>query len=164
MTADIGSASGTSAEGIIVEANLDLLRKAARRALFEFVEVFESVSGEIESYLGSVDLGQTIIFREDMDLYPAEIVAVKIADAEEDKSIWYIISTSEMPSTGYPTSKDAMRAAAAEEKKLEILKEFFGRDSECHEWSEVREWKPDKRYDAAQIRAIIERATKKWSH
>ncbi|NHJ14688.1 MAG: hypothetical protein EAX95_13495 [Candidatus Thorarchaeota archaeon] len=164
MTANTDSASDVSAEGIIVEAELDLLRKAAQRALFEFVEVYESASGEMESYRGRVQVGETIVFREDMDLYPAEIVAVKIADGEEDISIWYIISTSNMPPTGYPTAKDAMRAAAAEEKKLEILKDFFAKESDRHKWSEVREWQPDKRFDAGQIRAIIEQATKKWIH
>jgi hypothetical protein len=118
----------------------------------------------MESYRGRVEVGESIVFREDMDLYPAEIVAVKIADGSGDSSIWYIISTSMMPPTGYPTGKDAMRAAAAEEKKLEILKDFFAKESEGCKWSEVREWQPDKRFDAGQIRGIIDQATKKWTH
>ncbi|MFX1367821.1 MAG: hypothetical protein ACFFAY_04410 [Promethearchaeota archaeon] len=154
----------TSHEGIIVETSLELLRKAIARAIFEYKEMcYSPADGEID-VPGVIDIGETIIFQEDMDLHPAEIVAVKIGEAEPPNSVWYIISTSEMPPSGYPTSKDAMKAAAAEEKKLEILKAFFSKEAEAHGWSDLKEWQPDKRYDAGKIRAIIDDATKKWIH
>lgn len=155
---------GTSHEGIIVETSLDILRKAVARAIFEYKELCQSpILGDVD-VPDSIDVGETIIFREDMDLHPAEIVAVKIEEAEPPNSVWYLISTSEMPPTGYPTSKDAMKAAAAEEKKLEILKAFFSKEADDHAWSDLKEWQPDKRYDAGKIRAIIDEATKKWTH
>ena len=151
-------------EGIIVETSLAILRKAVARAIFEYKELCQSpINGDIDTP-GKLDIGETIIFREDMDLHPAEIIAVKIGDAEPPNSVWYLISTSEMPPSGYPTARDAMKAAAAEEKKLEILKAFFANEAECDGWCKVKEWDPDRRYDAAKIKNIIDKATKRWVH
>jgi hypothetical protein len=164
MADETDSPEKGSHEGIIVETSLELLRKAVTRAIFEFKELCHSPShGEID-IPGIIAIGETIIFREDMDLHPAEIVAVKIGEAEPPNAIWYLISTSEMPPSGYPTSKDAMKAAAAEEKKLEILKAFFSKEAEVHGWSNLQEWQPDKRLDAGKIKSIIDEATKKWIH
>ena len=106
-----------------------------------------------------MDIGGTIVFKEDLDLMPAEIVAVKIGEDQ-----WYVMSTTEIPASGYPTTKDAMKVAAAEEKKQQIIKEFLAKEVGNYIIKEVEEWIPDKREEADRLRAIIETATNRWSH
>ncbi|MDF1539800.1 MAG: hypothetical protein P1Q69_12945, partial [Candidatus Thorarchaeota archaeon] len=73
-----------SNEGIVVVASLELLKKAVGKVLFEFVESCEDSSGTVHSPVGKVDIGDTVIFKEDMKIMPAEIVAVKVG-----KDQWY---------------------------------------------------------------------------
>ncbi len=148
-----------SNEGIIVVASLELLKKAVERVLFEYVESCVTLGGTVCAPIETVDIGDTVVFKEDMDLLPAEIVAVKIGEDQ-----WYVMSTTELPPTGFPTTKDAMRVAAAEEKKLQILKDFLAKEVGNYIIKEVQEWTPDKREEADKLRAIIDNAAKRWLH
>jgi hypothetical protein len=148
-----------SGEGIVVVASLELLRKAVEKVLFEFVESCEAVGGSTRSPVDYVDIGDTVVFKEDMDLMPAEIVAVKIGEDQ-----WYVMSTTELPATGFPTTKDAMRVAAAEAKKLHIMKDFLAKEVGNYIIKEVEEWVPDKREEADKLRAVIENAANRWLH
>ncbi|TXT55298.1 MAG: hypothetical protein BAJATHORv1_40209 [Candidatus Thorarchaeota archaeon] len=145
-------------DGIIVRAELEHLRKAAELVLFEYDEIVEKRDGQRSSVIGTIETGDTLIFREDIDLFPAEIVAIKIWE-----NLWYVISTSEIPPSGFPTTKDAMRAGEAEAKRLKRIKEFFEKDAGI-KTEDVTEWKPDKRADADRILGLISSATKKWVH
>ncbi|MHA2423984.1 MAG: hypothetical protein ACXAEF_04305, partial [Candidatus Thorarchaeota archaeon] len=107
-----------SDEGIIVVASLELLKKAVEKVLFEYNVSCVTHGGSMRATIDTVEIGDSVVFKEDMDLMPAEIVAVKIGEDQ-----WYVMSTTELPPTGFPTTKDAMRVAAAEEKKLRILKD-----------------------------------------
>jgi len=149
-----------SSEGIVVVASLELLKKAVERVLFEFIESCEDSDGTVCSPVESVDIGDTVIFKEDMDVMPAEIVAVKVGREQ-----WYVMSTTELPKSGFPTTKDAMRVAAAEEKKLKILKDFLAKEAGIVTIiTEVEEWVPDKREEADKLKAIIDNAAKRWLH
>ncbi|MBD3406949.1 MAG: hypothetical protein GF411_12600 [Candidatus Lokiarchaeota archaeon] len=158
MSSQPNTRSTRNEEGIIVRAELEHLRKAAEKVLFEYEEILEKRDGQRGPVIGHVQTGDTIIFREDIDLFPAEIVAIKIWE-----DLWYIISTSEIPPSGFPTTKDAMRAGKAEERRLRMVREFFERDQGI-ETEDVTEWKPDKRADADKILGLITSATKKWVH
>ena len=94
-----------------------------------------------------------------MDVMPAEIVAIKIG-----KEQWLVISTTELPESGLPTTKDAMRVGTAEVKKLRIIKEFLAKEVGNYIIQEIEDWKPDKLADADKIKAIIRNGTKKWVH
>ncbi|MHA1638463.1 MAG: hypothetical protein ACTSUB_10665, partial [Candidatus Thorarchaeota archaeon] len=94
---------------------------------------------------------------EKMDLMPAEIVAIKIG-----KEQWLVISTTELPKSGLPTTKDAMKVGAAEEKKLRIIKDFLAKEVGNYIIQDVEDWKPDKLADADKIKTIISNGTKKW--
>jgi len=148
----------SSEEGIIVQADLSMLRRGARKVLFEFVEYVDTGEGERRPLKGDVRFGEAVIFREDMDMLPAEIVAVRL---QEDT--WYVIVTSEVPKSGFPTAKDAMRAAASEDKKLRILKEFFQKQSGIVV-EETQSWKPDAVTDARVVLDVIADANKKYRH
>ncbi|MDF1540997.1 MAG: hypothetical protein P1Q69_19025, partial [Candidatus Thorarchaeota archaeon] len=99
------------------------------------------------------------IFKEDMEIMPAEIVAVKVG-----KDQWYVMSTTELPPKGFPTTKDAMRVAAAEEKNLRILKNFLAKEAGNYIIKEVQEWIPHKREEADKLKAIIHNAAERWLH
>lgn len=148
-----------SDEGIIVVASLALLKKAVGKVLFQFTELCENFDGTVCSPVETVDIGDTVVFKEDMEVMPAEIVAIKIG-----KEQWYVLSTTELPPTGFPTTKDAMRVAAAEEKKLKILKDFLAKEAGNYVIKEVQEWIPDKREEAERLKAIIDDAAKRWLH
>lgn len=150
-------------EGIVLETSLDLLRKAAKRVLFEFTEAVVKKSGDRKPLSGDVELGDAVIFREDMDFLPGEIVAVKISTAKGQNAMWYVMSTSEIPQSGFPTAKDAMRAAESEVKRLRILTEFLSREAGV-KVKDVHKWEPDRLADAGQVLAIIADAGKRYGH
>ncbi len=146
-------------EGIIVVASFELLKKAVERVLFEYVEICETLDGDVSSPFDSIEIGDSIVFREDLDLMPAQIVAVKIGHDQ-----WYVISTTELPKEGFPTTKDAMRVAAAEEKKLQIMRDFLAKEVGNYIIKEVQEWAPDVREEAEKLKAIMDMAAKRWLH
>lgn len=146
-------------DGIVVIATLELLRKAAAKVLFEFTEIVETAMGNVSSEVKEVCIGDSVVFREKMDLMPAEIVAVKIGDEH-----WLVISTTEVPKSGWPTTKDAMRVAASEAKKLKRVKEFLAKEIGNYIIQHVEDWNPDKMADADKIRKIVKNAAKRWGH
>ncbi len=148
-----------SSEGVIVFATLALLRKAVEKVLFDFVEACETLSGSVCEEVKHVDIGDTIIFKENMDVMPAEIIAAKIGNDQ-----WYLMSTTELPKSGFPTTQDAMRVVAAEAKKLKLIKDFLRKEAGNYVVKEVQEWKPDKLADADTIIKIIGDATKRYGH
>ncbi|MCK4567004.1 MAG: hypothetical protein KAU48_06815 [Candidatus Thorarchaeota archaeon] len=146
-------------EGIIVEASLDLLRKAAEKVLFEFDEVIYNSQGKEKSQEEKMVPGDSVLFEEDIKLCPAQVVVIKIT-----VGLWYVISTSDIPQGGYPSGRDAMRAAQSEEKKLRIIKEFLMKEAGVEKVEDICEWKPDVRADAIDVLSIINKASRKWAH
>ncbi|RDE12427.1 MAG: hypothetical protein C4K49_10120 [Candidatus Thorarchaeota archaeon] len=150
-------------EGIVLETSLELLRKAAKRVLFEFTEGVVSKNGDGKPLTEEVELGDAVVFREDMDFLPGEIVAVKISATKGQNAVWYVMSTSEIPKSGFPTAKDAMKAADSEAKRLRILTEFLSREAGV-KVKDVHKWEPDRLVDAGQVLAIIADAGKRYGH
>jgi hypothetical protein len=146
-------------EGIIVEASLDVMRKAAEKVLFEFTETLVTKNGEEKSDIAHAMVGDSIIFEEAIQICPAQVVVTKIAEDQ-----WYVLSTSDIPTGGYPSGVDATRAAQAEEKKLRIIKEFLSKTKGVKKVEDVRCWQPDMRAEAADVLNIINSASRKWSH
>jgi len=146
-------------EGIIVEGSLDILRGAAEKVLFEFKEFSINEDGEKKPFDGTAEMGDTILFEEDIKPCPAQIVVVKVAE-----NLWYVISTSQVPRGGYPSGVEAMRAAQAEEKKIRMIKEFLSKTAGRDKVQDVRNWQPDMRAEAADVLSIINSATRKWLH
>ncbi len=148
-----------SGEGIIVYASLELLRKAVEKVLFDFKELCETLGGTVCEEVTSVAVGDTIVFMENIDNLPAEIIAAKIGDDQ-----WYVMSTTKPPKSGFPTTQDAMRVVAAEAKKLKILKDYLAREAGNLIIKEVQQWQPDKLADADRILGIISSTEKRWRH
>jgi hypothetical protein len=150
-------------EGIVIQASVELLKKGARRALFEFTEWLVKRTGEKRTLTGDIEVGDAVVFREDVDLLPGQLVAVKIAGTKGVNSTWYVMSTVEVPPSGFPTAKDASKAAESESKKLRILTEFLTKEAGV-KVNEVQRWEPDKLLDAAQVLAIMAEASKRYGH
>ncbi|MGY5873066.1 MAG: hypothetical protein RTV72_12525 [Candidatus Thorarchaeota archaeon] len=148
-----------TSEGFIVEASLDLLRKAAEKVLFEFDEVFYDQTGEEQSPNEEMEPGDSVIFEEKIKNCPAQVVVTAII-----RGLWYVISTSEMPQGGYGSGRDAMRAAKAEEKRERIVKEYLLKEAGSSKVEDVCDWKPDLRAEAANVLGIINKASRKWVH
>ena len=142
-----------TSEGFIVEASLDLLRKAAEKVLFECDEVYYDQTGEEQSPHEEIEPGDSVVFEEKIKHGPAQIVVTAII-----RGLWYVISTSEMPQSGYGSGRDAIRAAQAEEKKERIVKEFLQKEAGTSKVEDVCDWKPDLRAEAANVLCIINRA------
>ncbi len=148
-----------TSEGFIVEASLDLLRKAAEKVLFEFDEVFYDQTGEEQPSNEEMEPGDSVVFEEHIKNCPAQVVATTII-----RGLWYVISTSEMPQGGYGSGRDAIRAAQAEEKRERIIKEFLLKEAGVEKIEDVCDWKPDLRAEAANVLGIINKASRKWVH
>ena len=148
-----------TSQGIIVEASLDLLRKAAEKVLFQFSETRYSIEGEEKSSNEELMLGDSVVFEENITPGPAQVVVTKII-----RGLWYVISTSEMPQGGYGSGRDAMRAAEAEEKRERIIREFLLKDAGVKKIENVYEWKPDLRTEVAEVLNVINTASRRWAH
>ena len=159
MSEDRDNLEIDASEGFIVEASLDLLRKAAEKVLFEFDEVYYDQTGEEQSALEEMEPGDSVVFEEKIKHGPAQIVVTAII-----RGHWYVISTSEMPPGGYGSGRDALRAAQAEEKKERIVKEFLLKEAGASKVEDVCDWKPDLRAEAKDVLGIINKASRKWAH
>ncbi len=146
-------------EGIIVEASLDIIRKAAEKVLFEFSETLVTSDGEKGKPAEDVSIGDSVLFEEDIKPCPPEIVVTKVAE-----NTWYVISTSDIPTGGYPSGVDATRAAQAEERRLRIIKEYLSKSKAVKKVEDVRDWEPDMRAEAIDVLSIINSASRKWMH
>ncbi|TFG10336.1 hypothetical protein EU538_02225 [Candidatus Thorarchaeota archaeon] len=144
--------------GLIVKTDVETLRKAVEKVLFEYVEFSEDSEGRIRSCVGDLVCGEALIFREDMDFLPAEIVAINL-----DEDLWFVMSTSEIPENGFPTTKDAVRVAESEKKKLRILEEFFTKEAGL-EVENLDELRTDDREDAQNLLKIVKDAAKRYHH
>ncbi len=159
MSGDCNDERINTDEGIIVEASLDLLRKAAEKVLFEFEEFRYDSEGREKLPEEEMAPGDSVLFEEEIKPCPPQVVVIKITYGK-----WYVISTSEKPQGGYPSGRDAMRAAQSEEKKLRIIKEFLMKEAGIEKVEDVGAWKPDVRADAIDVLGIIKKASRKWAH
>lgn len=159
MSDNYNSSKLDTNQGIIVEASLELLRKAAEKVLFEFSETLYNIDGEKKSIEEELKLGDSVVFEENITPGPAQIVVTKII-----RGLWYVISTSEMPKGGYSSGRDAMRAAEAEAKRERLIKEFLMKNAGVKKIENICEWKPDLRAEAAEVLNVINSASRRWAH
>jgi len=145
-------------EGIIVDTNLDVLRQAAKKVLFEFNESIIDMDGKTRPEGSEIQTGDTVLFEENIATCPARIIAVKII-----RDFWYLNATSETPKGGYPSGRDAMKAAEMDEQNLRILERFMIEKEGADHVKDARGWKPDLKGEAVDVLGLINNATRRWS-
>ncbi|MHA1959492.1 MAG: hypothetical protein ACW99U_04645 [Candidatus Thorarchaeota archaeon] len=143
----------------IVEATLEQLRQGVEKVLVHFTERIEGRHRETKEPGSEVLIGDTVIFEEDIDFSPAQIVAIKIW-----KEVWFLISTSEPPQGGFSTTKDAVRAGQAEERKLRVLVDYLTGNRVKELGEDMRDWKPDMRGEAKDILKMVKNGRERWEH
>ncbi|MFW9925728.1 MAG: hypothetical protein ACFFDM_03060 [Candidatus Thorarchaeota archaeon] len=146
-------------EGIIVDTSLDVLRKAAKKVLYEFNESIIDMNGDTRASDSEIQSGDTVLFVESIPTCPARIVAVKII-----RDFWYVIATSQTPKGGYPSGRDAMKAANMDEQNLRILENYLIENAGRDHVKDVVDWKPDLRGEAIDVLGLVSNARKKWHH
>jgi hypothetical protein len=146
-------------EGIIVETSLDILRKAAKKVLYEFHESISDMNGEPRKDESKIQSGDTVLFVENMPNLPARIVAVKII-----RNFWFVNAMSETPKGGYPSGRDAMKAAELDLHNLQIIERFIIDKEGSGHVKDVKDWYPDLKSEAAEVLGIVKQATRKWHH
>jgi hypothetical protein len=145
-------------EGIIVDTTLDVLRKAAKKVLYEYHEKIFDMDGETRPEGSEIRTGDTVLFEERIQPCPSRIVAVRII-----RNFWYVNATSETPKGGYPSGRDAMKAAQMDEQNLRLLERFLIAEAGADHVREVRNWRPDLKGEAVDVLGLIGTATKRWS-
>ena len=145
-------------EGMVVDTSLDVLRRGAIKVLFEFNESIIDMDGEVRPAGSEIRSGDTVLFEEVIKNCPARVVAVKII-----RNFWYVNATSETPKSGYPSGRDAMKAAEMDEQNLRILERFLIDEAGADHVRDVENWKPDLKGDAADVLGLVGKVTKRWS-
>jgi len=145
-------------EGIVVDTTLDILRKAATKVLYEYNERIIDMDGENRPAGSEIRTGDTVVFEEKIQTCPARVIAVKII-----RNYWYLNATSETPKSGFPSGRDAMKAAEMDEQNLRILERFLIAKAGADHVKDVRKWKPDLKGEAVDVLGLIGTATKRWS-
>lgn len=145
-------------EGIVVDTSLDVLRKAATKVMYEYNESIIDMDGEVRPAGSEIRTGDTVVFEENIPTCPARVIAVKII-----RNYWYLNATSETPKSGYPSGRDAMKAAEMDEQNLRMLERFLIAEEGADHVRDARSWKPDLKGEAVDILGLIGNATKRWS-
>ncbi|MHA2024334.1 MAG: hypothetical protein ACW98U_00415 [Candidatus Thorarchaeota archaeon] len=144
-------------EGIIADTTLDILREGAKKVLYEFNETIVDMDGEPRTNESEIQSGDTVLFLENIANCPARIVAVKII-----RDFWYINATSETPKGGYPSGRDAMKAAEMDEQNLKILEKFLIEKEGRAQVIDVEDWRPDLKGEAVDVLGLVNKATRKF--
>ena len=144
-------------EGIIVDTSLDILREGAKKVLFEFNETILDMNGKPRASESEIESGDTVHFVEAIPNVPARIIAAYII-----KNSWYVNTTSETPRGGYPSGRDAMKAADMDFQNLKILERFLIEKEGKDHVKDIEGWKPDLRSEAADVLNILSQAIRKW--
>ena len=145
-------------EGIVVDTSLDVLRRAATKVLYEFNESIIDMDGEVRPTGSEIRTGDTVLFEEKIQNCPARVIAVKII-----RNYWYLNATSETPKGGYPSGRDAMKAAEMDEQNLRLLERFLIVEAGADHVKDVRNWKPDLKGEAMDVLGLIGTVAKRWS-
>ncbi len=145
-------------EGIIADTSLDVLRKAATKVLYEYNESIVDMDGETRPAGSEIRTGDTVLFEEKIQNCPARVIAVKII-----RNFWYLNATSETPKSGFPSGRDAMKAAEMDEQNLRILERFLIEAEGADHVRDARNWKPDLKGDAVDVLGLISNVTKRWT-
>lgn len=146
-------------EGIIVDTSLDILREAAKKVLYEYNETILDMDNEPRVNESEVQSGDTVLFIENISNCPARIVAVKII-----RDYWYVNATSETPKGGYPSGRDAMKAAEMDDQNLKILERFLIEKAGRDHVRDVEDWRPDLKGEAVDVLGIVSNAARKWQN
>ena len=125
-------------EGIVVDTSLDVLRRAAIKILYEFNESIIDMDGEVRPSGSEIRTGDTVLFEENIQNCPARVIAVKII-----RNFWYVNAHSETPKSGFPSGRDAMKAAEMDEQNLRILERFLIAEAGADHVRDVEDWRPD---------------------
>lgn len=145
-------------EGIVADTSLDIIRKAATKVLYEYTEKIVDMDGEERPAGSEIQTGDTVLFEEKIPHCPARIVAVRLI-----RDFWYLNATSQTPKGGYPSGRDAMKAAEMDHQNLRILERYLISNSGPDHVKDVRAWKPDLKGEAVDVLGLIGSATKRWS-
>ena len=145
-------------EGIVVDTSIDVLRKAATKVLYEFNESIIDMDGEVRPEGSEIRTGDTILFEENIKNCPARVIAVKII-----RNFWYLNATSETPKSGYPSGRDAMKAAEMDEQNLRILERFLIDEAGADHVKDVENWKPDLKGEAVDVLGLVGKVAKRYS-
>ena len=145
-------------EGIVVDTSLDIIRKAATKVLYEYHEKIVNMNGEERPAGSEIETGDTVLFEEKIPHCPAMIIAVRLI-----RNFWYLNATSQTPKGGYPSGRDAMKAAEMDHQNLRILERYLVSNAGADSVKDARRWKPDLKGEAVDVLGIISTATKRWS-
>ena len=145
-------------EGIVVDTSLDVLRKAAKKILYEYNESIIDMHGEVRPAGSEIQTGDTVLFEEKIQNCPARVIAVKII-----RNFWYINAMSETPKSGYPSGRDAMKAAEMDHQNLRILERFLIAEAGADHVRDARNWKPDLKGEAVDVLGLIGKVAKRYS-
>ncbi len=159
---DMSSKSGKTLDawnGVIVETTVEHLRYAAKEVLWDYKEIEETPPDIERPSDGVLVVGDALIFREDIDVCPAELIAIKL----DVSNLWFVISSHNCPPEKCATAREAMKCAQSEDKRLRKFKQVIS-GTEGTKVEEFGSWTPDKLADAQTILNLIEDASKRYSH
>ncbi len=146
--------SKLSGDGIVVNAELAVIKRAAMRVIHDAAEEWYGTDGTRISPKARLDEGEQIVFREKIDICPAVIVAAKLGD-----SLWYVVTSAECPDIKCDDHQ-AMKCVRLNEQNMRIFRDTITRDADG-EWA--KEWSISAS-DHPKVQRIIDKASKKWTH
>lgn len=147
--------SGFSDEGLVIKADMDLVRKAATKVIYEFDESIESPDGSVVKDMTKIKEGDQVVFRENISPCPAIVVATYLG---YDK--WYIFTSADCPDTKCDDHQ-ARKCARLIAQNFRILQDFFAKKDV--KLKSVSEWRMSLAPDD-KTQTIVDRATERWSH
>ena len=140
--------------GIVVEASRDLIRKGAEKVLTDFTMHVEDSKRKKHTMKESLDIGDSLIFKENIGFCPALVIATKL-----ENNLWFIMTSSECPKTKCD-DRQAMKCARLNDQNVRILRDFVAPRKEARI---VSKWRSEIS-DPIKMESIIDRTTQRWTH
>jgi hypothetical protein len=144
----------SNGSGIVVQASQDLVLEGAKRVISDFALFVEGLDGKQYTEKQSIEIGESLVFREQMDICPAILVATLLSE-----SLWFIMTTSECPSSKCD-DRQMMKCLRLNDQNLRIFRNFIEPKNDTQiitGWRTGLACGPD-------YEMIIDKVTRRWTH
>lgn len=148
------STRDSNGSGVVVEASQDLVLDAAKRVISDFSMFVETLDGKQYTRKECIETGESLVFREEMDVCPAILIATML-----NENMWYVMTTSECPPSKCD-DRQMMKCLRLNDQNLRIFQDFIKPKEDAQI---ITGWRTGLAHEP-DFEMIIDKVTRKWTH
>ncbi len=144
----------SNGSGVVVKASQNLVFEAAKRVISDFSLSVEALDGKQYTGKESIETGESLVFREEMDICPAILVATMLSE-----NMWYVMATSECPPSKCD-DRQMMKCLRLNDQNLRIFQDFIKPKQGAQI---ITGWRTGLAHEP-DFEMIIDKVTSRWTH